>query len=355
MTAGLPAPRLLIRADASAAIGTGHLMRCLALAQAAQDRGGQVTVACREIPDALGERVRDENLPLHRLQGKVATAEDAAETLARARETQADWIVVDGYRFGPDYYEALHGAGARVLALDDMAHCADYPVDLLLNQNLHARPELYSDKIASATHLLLGPKFSLLRREFRAYATWRRRRVEFPRRVLVSFGGSDVENFTGRVLQALASSAHRSLEVLVLAGAANRAVPELTRQAAALPFACEVRVNVRDVAAVMAWADVAISAGGSTVWELAGMRLPALVTGLSPDQCLGMDRLEGVAFFRTYPAKDLDTIDLDSALQSLFLSTVGFDINDPTRWHGIDTLGVDRLLEEMATIPVKHH
>lgn len=354
MNAGLTSIKILIRADASAVIGTGHLMRCLALAQAAQDRDSRVAFVCREIPDVLGERLRDENLPLHRLKGGVGTVEDAAETWATAREIHADWIVVDGYRFGPDYYAALHGAGARVLAVDDMAHCANYPVDLLLNQNLHVMPELYSGKIASTARLLLGPKFSLLRREFRAYATWRRDHVDFPRRVLVSFGGSDAENFTGRVLRALARSVRGGIEVLVLAGAANHAVPELTRQAAELPFTCEIRVNVRDVAAVMAWADVAISAGGSTVWELAAMRLPALVTGLSPDQRLGLDRLESVAFFRTYPAKDLSTIDLDAVMQSLFISTKEFDINDLARWQGIDTLGVYRVLEKMSEISVKH-
>jgi len=160
-------PVLLIRADADSRIGVGHVMRCLALAQAWQDSGGEAVFVATELPGGLEERLLHEGFQLIRIPAPVGGPEDAAATLAAARNHSAVWIVVDGYAFTASFLDALREAGSRVLAIDDMANLERYPVDVLLNQNLSATPAAYDGRAGSSTTLLLGPRFSLLRREFR--------------------------------------------------------------------------------------------------------------------------------------------------------------------------------------------
>lgn len=334
---------LLLRADASAAIGTGHVMRCLALAQAWQDAGGQVTFASAEIPDALAARLNRERVALRQIDSVVASEADAAATVALARECGASWIVVDGYRFTPAFLDAVRSSGLRVLAVDDMANLDRYPVDLVLNQNLSARRDLYRNKLARDTELLLGPRYSLLRREFRtAGATARAPLVDRARRVLVTFGGSDPDNHTGRILQRLAA-VPGLFDVRVLAGAANEHVSALREHAARAPFPCEVRVNVENVAELMDWADVAITAGGSTVWELAAMRLPALIGAISEDQRAIGPALRRIGSFRAWTIEGLLERDLGCEMERL--------LEAPRDFGGLDAAGAPRVVEQL----VNHH
>ena len=341
------AKRAIFRADASHEVGTGHFMRCLALAQAIQHGGGRAAFACRELPDTLRQRLREENMDMLTVLGDVAGAVDARETVVHAAKFDAQWIVVDGYGFRADYYEALRRTGCGVLAIDDMAHADGYPVDLLLNQNLHAAPGLYAPNTPPTTKLLLGPRFSLLRREFRAQSAQPRVFAPAARRLLISFGGSDPQDLSGQVLRALAQQRDGSLEVVVLAGGAHHGVPVLRELARELPFACDVRVNVSDVAAVMAWADAAVTAGGATVWELAAMRLPALIVGVSIDQRIGLRQLGELPLFRITDATELAQVDVHAELSGLLAALRGCDAGSPELNGGIDAHGTDRVCAAM--------
>ncbi len=124
---------LVIRADASFAMGVGHAMRCLALAQAWQESGGDVAWFACEMPDALIARLRREGVALHVATDAVGDERDAIELVRLADQTYADWVVVDGYRFAPDYLRRLRTSGQRMVMIDEMAHLECYPVDFLLN------------------------------------------------------------------------------------------------------------------------------------------------------------------------------------------------------------------------------
>jgi spore coat polysaccharide biosynthesis predicted glycosyltransferase SpsG len=112
---------IIIRADASVAIGTGHVMRCLALAQAWQDAGGSASLVAAELPEPLAPIVTAQRVSLIRMKSVPGGAADAAETVAQARRLGADWVVVDGERFGTDFLDAIKAAGFRVLLIDDFA------------------------------------------------------------------------------------------------------------------------------------------------------------------------------------------------------------------------------------------
>ena len=330
---------LLIRADADSRIGVGHVMRCLALAQAWQDSGGEAVFVAAEIPGGLDGRLRQEEIELVRITVPVGGPEDAAATLAVACDQKAAWVVVDGYRFSAQYFDALRQAGVRGLAIDDMGHLERYPVNALLNQNLSATPAVYHGRAGSSTTLLLGPRFSLLRREFRRIPPRPQPGLHEPRRVLVTFGGADHENLTGDVLGNLQRTVRRDLHVIVLAGAANPHVPQLRELAAGMRFSCEVRVDVSNVAELMAWADAAITAGGSTVWELASLGVPALIGAVERNQLMGISALSEVPFFHATPAGELLSSDIGDRLERLW------DKQESRSGSGFDALGASRVVD----------
>ncbi len=130
---------LLVRADANPVIGTGHIMRCLALAQAWQDQGGSVTFACAEgLPESLHQRLSSESMSVRLLQVNPGSEADARAVIELARQVQTSVVVVDGYHFGADYQRWLKDAGLRLLFIDDNGHAEHYYADWVLNQNIHA-------------------------------------------------------------------------------------------------------------------------------------------------------------------------------------------------------------------------
>jgi UDP-2,4-diacetamido-2,4,6-trideoxy-beta-L-altropyranose hydrolase len=272
---------LMIRADAGGTVGAGHLMRCLALAEAWIERGGRAVMAVPAgLPDGLTARIQAIGAVFH---GMAETPDAVEASLRLAVAENADWIAVDGYRFGSDWLAALAGTGRPVLAIDDDSRHDGYPVRLILNQNLHARTEDYAGK--SDADLLLGPKNALIRSEFRTAPGWRRAIPERAENILVTLGGADPGGHTARVLEALRllgeSGAESPPSVRVIAGAANPRLDGLRGLAAELD-GVEILSDVRDMGAQMRWCDLAVSASGSTVWEMALFATPMLLGTASP-------------------------------------------------------------------------
>jgi UDP-2,4-diacetamido-2,4,6-trideoxy-beta-L-altropyranose hydrolase len=281
---------LLIRADASVRIGTGHVMRCLALAQAWQDGGGEAHFALADAPPAAAGRLEAEGLRLHRVAADAGGAEDAREVVRLARRVGAAWLVLDGYHFPAQYQEAVKGSGLRLLVIDDYGHAGRYAADLILNQNLYAEGRLYEGR-APGSRLLLGPRYALLRREFLKWSGWKRSVPEVARTALVTLGGADAGNVTGQVLRALRAIRQGPFEAVVLVGPGNPNRREL-EEAVRGDRRVSLAVNAPDVARLMAWADVAVSAAGSTCYELLFMGLPALALVLADNQAPVADALE---------------------------------------------------------------
>ena len=256
-------------------MGTGHVMRCLALAQGWQDLGGCVDLLSAELPEALADRCRGEGIGVQRL----APGEPDAERTA-ALAAQADWLVVDGYHFEASYLRRVAGAGSRVLQIDDLGFAGGCEATLILNQNLTASPLLYPG-VTEPEQLLLGGRHALLRREFRAPRP--ERSFDGPaRRVLVSFGGSDPCDFTRRAIEALLQCPE--LQARVVVGAANPRLEVLRALAAPAAGRLEVLSAVSEMVPQMDWADLALGAGGSSVLELAARGLPALIVAIADNQ-----------------------------------------------------------------------
>ncbi len=274
---------LLIRADANVAIGTGHVMRCLALAQAWQDAGGEAAFAMAQTSPALSARLHSENMRTALLQSAPASLDDANETARLTREMGASWIVADGYGFDERYQERLKRFGLNVLLVDDYSHAADYTADLVLNQNAYASASLYPSRSVH-TRLLLGPRYALLRREFHSERGFQRTFPPVASKILVTMGGSDPQNVTLRVIEALALIDVADLEAVIIAGGTNPHADSLREAAGRSRKNIRLLCDVENMPEWLKWADVAVSAAGSTSWEICFLDLPALLIDFAPNQ-----------------------------------------------------------------------
>ena len=280
--------KMIIRADANTQIGTGHVMRCIALAQAWQDQGGTVTFLGRCESEALRQRIIDEGfdfIPIEKPHPDPSDLEETLKSLLAIRNPQSairNWLVLDGYHFTPDYQRQIKKAGHRLLVIDDMAHLDHYHADILLNQNVHAsKLHYFCDR---DTLKLLGCEYVLFRREFLKYKSWRRQIPNKAKNVLVTMGGSDPDNVTLKVIEALNTLNTPGIEVKIVVGPSNPHFPKLRDVVRHAPCAMDCVKNETHMPELMAWADLAVTAGGSTCWELAFMGVPFIVLVLAENQ-----------------------------------------------------------------------
>lgn len=338
-------PGLVIRADASVQMGTGHLMRMLALAQAYANRGGAVTFVVVEAPAPLLRRLESEGFRVRQIRVPPGSRDDAAATAAVASEVQALWIAVDGYQFGGEYQAALKELRFRVLFVDDYGHASHYYADLVLNQNIHADEGWYSAR-EPHTRLLLGLEYVLLRKEFWPWRRWTRPQPARLRRVLVTLGGSDPANVTARVLELLDRVlGTEGLEVTVVIGAGNPHLEALDRFAARPGTRIRFRRNVLSMSELMAWADLAITSAGSTLWEILFMQLPAIALVIAANQEPVMrfaSRFPQVRFVDVLNGK------LESELGPVFSDLLSSPRERQVENLTVDGYGGDRIVSAMA-------
>jgi len=278
---------LIVRADASKEIGTGHVMRCLALAQRWRDAGGKVTFVTACLPAALQSRLDAECMSTAYLPaaspGEDGLERDAMQTAELARKSGASWVVIDGYVFDSAYQKSIKSHGIKTLFIDDNGHCSHYYSDIILNQNLHA-DKMFYEKREPETTLLLGTKYALLRREFWRWQGWNRSIPENGKRILVTLGGSDPDNVTLKVINALKGLNSPDLEAVVLVGGSNPYYETLQEAAADSAINMRLERDVNDMPKMLSWADVGITSGGTTVWEMAFMGLPCMIMCIADNQ-----------------------------------------------------------------------
>jgi UDP-2,4-diacetamido-2,4,6-trideoxy-beta-L-altropyranose hydrolase len=346
---------LLIRADAGVVMGTGHVMRMVAFAQAWRARGGDAVFLCSEITPALEQRIREEEFQIEKINAVPGSVDDLEATAAavsrNSKGGRSVAVALDGYQFDTDFQLGVKKAGCRFLVVDDYGDASAYHADVLLNQNLSAREELYARRNDGA-QLLLGPRFALLRREFLDDHGQVRAIPGEAKKLLVTLGGADADNVTKKVIDALAGS---GLEVKVAVGGSNPHLLDLRQSAEAATggdTCVELVLNASDMAPLMQWADMAVAAGGSTAWELAFTGLPSLFFILADNQednarelekrgfglCLGRhSHFEANSFRQT-----LNRLARDSELRAGFAAR-GREI--------VDGFGADRVASFLEGMP----
>lgn len=261
---------IFIRADANERIGTGHVMRCMAIADALKQCGQQVCfLIADEAASCLLKSRNQEYLVLH--TDYTVMEEELPALRQLFREKKPDFFLADSYFATPAYFREVRKY-VPVGLLDDKV-LAGYPVDLLINYNIFASSSLYGATGKTGTRYLLGPGYVPLRKEFTGVDYTVRERAE---RVLITTGGSDKYNLGAKLLvRALAGTNTADLQYTIVSGAYNAYYGELQELAGRYT---NVRVcsNVGNMWELMRESDLAVSAGGSTMYELSAVGVPVI-------------------------------------------------------------------------------
>ena len=294
---------IAIRVDASTQIGSGHLMRCLALASQLRAGGAQVCFICREHPGHLCNTITDEwKFPVHRLpcdadwkvakDGSITHAawlgadweDDARETVAAiaSRFGRADWLVVDHYALDAQWESALKQSYRQLMVIDDLAD-RNHDCDILLDQNFYLdQCRRYDGLLPPRAQLLLGPRYAVLRTEFLQAQQSLRTRDGTIRKILMYFGSSDISNETAKAMRAIRAIGRPDIAVDVVIGPTNAHRSQLEKLAACFP---SLRLYFgADMARLIGDADLGIGAGGATTWERCLLGLPTLTVVVATNQ-----------------------------------------------------------------------
>lgn len=348
-----------IRADASRAIGYGHVSRCIALAETLGHRGCRVRFIARAMPPAQIERIRMLGHEVSMLAGSVAgtdgapwmlppeDAQQTAEVLDAAGGV--DWLVVDHYGVDAAWERAVRDRCRKLMWIDDLLARSSI-CDLVLNQNLVPQAaQRYEVLVSSDCRVLVGPAFALLGSAFRRKAPARLAPTPSgrARRMMVFFGGGDANGLTLRALEAAGPMFDRGLKAdVVVGGAASHLLQPLGELARRFPI--EIHVDTPDMVTVMARADFAVGAGGTTAWERCALGLPCVVVAVAGNQIESSCRLaEAGASLYLGRAEEVSQAALGNAMELL-------ENNAPLRAalsaqaaKLVDGLGCDRVAREL--------
>ena len=256
-------PTLVVRAWASAGAGFGHLIRCGALAQAWADMGGRVVVVSEGYWPAATASIQSSRVRLMRSLSPSGSIADAVHVAEVSASLGAQWTVLDGYLFDAVYQSVLVDAGCRVATLDDYGQGSAHLGELVVDHNLGSGSSDYAD-LKGSQALLAGGAYCLLRSGFRAVADEHRQRVHSPRKVLVSLGGVHQTRLLTLLVESVASSLTPPVRITVL----SRAMRRTRTVSAPHGVSIEWRPFVEDMPTLLMSHDIAVSAAGSTTWEL---------------------------------------------------------------------------------------
>jgi UDP-2,4-diacetamido-2,4,6-trideoxy-beta-L-altropyranose hydrolase len=295
--------QIAFRTDASLQIGTGHVMRCLTLADSLRKRGATCIFVCRAHTGHLLQLIEQRGHatvalpagedtyqapadPTHAAWLGAHWSADAEQTRQALGNALVDWLVVDHYALDRRWEQTLRPHCRKLMVIDDLAD-RPHDADLLLDQNLGRASNDYDGLLAPHTQTLIGPRYALLRPEFaqwRAYSLERREQAQL-RNLLITMGGVDKDNATGQVLQALQScELPEDLRITVVMGPHAPWLGQVQTLAARMQWPTQVLVGVSNMAQLMANSDLAIGAAGSTSWERCCLGLPAIQLVLALNQ-----------------------------------------------------------------------
>lgn len=360
--------KVVFRVDASLQIGTGHVMRCLTLADALKASGAGCRFICREHQGHMLELIRERGYEAIGLSGEFEDCEpcldvtretepthaawlgtywstDAEQTLAALGSEAVEWLIVDHYALDARWEHVLRQACRKLMVIDDLAD-RQHDCDLLLDQNLGREPADYGGWVLEHCAVLTGPRNALLRPEFaalREYSLQRRAEPQL-KHLIVTMGGVDQSDVTSTVLEALLRcSLPENCHITVVMGTHAPWLGRVRELAERMPWPTEVKVNISNMAELMADSDLAIGAAGSTAWERCCLGLPTLVLVLAMNQRQVAEALKNKGAVRIIGEGDKAACSLSAAFDELHDLNRLREMSDAGS-HITDGQGVDRVL-----------
>lgn len=354
---------ITFRVDSSVAMGTGHAVRCRTLANALRLKGGNVRFVTRGHPGHACEMFASGGFEVSVLPPSNATVseqsgfaawvgwtpdEDAKQTIAALGAEPCDWLVVDHYGLDRKWERQLRPHVRGIMVLEDLVGRA-HDCDVLLDQNFSDAAEArHKDCAPPECLLLLGPRYALIGPQYVQYrnAAFERRSPDVER-VLVFMGGADIGNMTGIALDALGEGRFAHLAVDVVIGVNHPYKDAVHEQARARPNTSVhgLRPHLADL---MANADLALGAGGSTTWERMCLGLPSIVVSVAENQVPGCESLARAGLVRYLgPAGEIDAGRMARALAEAISAPEGL-CDSGTRGRAcVDGIGAARVAEAL--------
>ncbi|WP_296243928.1 MULTISPECIES: UDP-2,4-diacetamido-2,4,6-trideoxy-beta-L-altropyranose hydrolase [unclassified Psychrobacter] len=321
--------KIVFRCDASIQIGSGHVMRCLTLADELSRQGAECSFICRQHDGNLIEEIQQQGykvypLPLEQDLGVETENKDLlahADWLASTQQRDAElsrsiveqikpnWLIVDHYALDESWEKRLQPYCKKLMVIDDLAD-RKHDCDVLLDQNFGREPQDYAAYVNKDCELLCGSKYALLRPEFaewRSYSLERRQHNKLAS-ILINLGGVDKDNMTTKILKELQTkSLPDSCSITIVMGSTSPWIEAVKKQAAIMQWRTVVKVGVNNMAELMANSDVAIGAAGSTSWERCCLGLPTIMLVLADNQQIIASALEDAGAARTFDINILES------------------------------------------------
>jgi UDP-2,4-diacetamido-2,4,6-trideoxy-beta-L-altropyranose hydrolase len=292
---------VVFRVDASAQIGSGHVMRCATLAWRLKQQGVQVTFICRELQGHYCSWLEEQNYSVLHLGAPmnvqstsnstkvysdwlgVPMGQEVLETSSALEQLgHIDWLVVDHYALDVAWESAMRTFCKRIMVIDDLADRM-HDADILLDQNLQQKIGRYDELLPASCIRLLGPEFSLLRQEFSQIRSMIAHRDGVVRRILVFLGGADPRNVTGMVLNVLSKMAIQNIAIDVVLTIGCPHLDKINALCEGMPN-CELHIQTNNMAGLMANADLMIGGSGGATWERCCLGLPSVLISIAENQ-----------------------------------------------------------------------
>ena len=278
---------ILFRADGNEIIGSGHIMRCLSIAQALKRLGEECIFIMADrnlvfLVENAGCETFILNTDFRNMQ------EELKHLIPFVKRKKPLYIIIDSYYVTKKYFEEL-GKCSSVVYIDDLVSSV-YPVDVLVNYNIYGEDvnyaKMYYDKRQKVPRLLLGPRYAPLRYMFKNLEN--RQQLEIVKDILVSTGGADSKHIALKLAKYLTVTGENSnYKYHILLGTMNSDIVALSEIKEKFPDLIELHQNVKQMSRLMQDCDIAVSAAGSTLYELCACGIPTITYTFAENQILG--------------------------------------------------------------------
>jgi len=273
--------KVVFRVDADEKVGTGHLMRCLTLANELRKYVQEVHFICRSSKLIISNLVQKHGFVLHKIDSNITLQEqDAQQTcdVIKTLKGKPAWLIIDHYGLGSSFESKTRPIVKNIMVLDDFAN-REHDCDMLLDQNIFA-VDRYKELVPMSCQQLIGTRYALLRNEFPLTRSQVNRDFTRLENILVNFGGGDDRGLIEKSVLAILMQNSNDIQCDVILGQANPNREYLIDFLA--PYSnIKVFPHVNNIAELMMKADLAIGSGGSTIWERCCLGLPSIVVAVS--------------------------------------------------------------------------
>jgi UDP-2,4-diacetamido-2,4,6-trideoxy-beta-L-altropyranose hydrolase len=271
---------IVFRVDATKNIGLGHLMRCYALAEELVKNKNTCFFVSNIDCEKIIEKINKSNIILEKISTSPNSKQDIDYLINFSRNNNINWIVTDHYEIHSEYIKTIKDNRFNVLSIDDTAQTY-YKSDIVINQNIGSEKlTFHSDR---NTRFLLGPKYVMLRDEL--LKREKKRYINDVEKILVTLGGIDYGNITIKILKLLKEIIDNNIEIIVVIGTLNKIEEDLKSEINTLDNShFRFVFSPENMAELYLESDIAISAGGSSCYELAYFGIPNIIITVADNQ-----------------------------------------------------------------------